>query len=121
MQNKAHLTMEGLQEIINIKSSMNLGISDELKCYFYNTVPVQRSTIKTKIIPDFNWISGFVSGEGNFFVDIFKSNSNKIGYQVKLRFSITQHSRDKQLLELIVKHLDAGIVNIHSENAFVLK
>ena len=72
----------------------------------------------------------FVSGEGNFFVDIFNSNSNKIGFQVKLRLSITplafehranEHSRDKELLELIVKNLAAGIVNIHSENAFVFK
>ena len=38
-----------------------------------------------------------------------------------MRFSITQHSRDKELLELIGKYLDAGIVNIHSENAFVFK
>ncbi len=121
MKNKAHLTTEGLQEIINIKSSMNLGLSDELKFNFIKTVPVQRPTIKTKNIPDFNWISGFVSGEGNFFVDIFKSSSNKIGYQVKLRFSVTQHSRDKELLELIALNLDAGIVNIHSENALVFK
>jgi hypothetical protein len=121
IKNKGHLTIEGLQEIINIKSSMNLGISDELKLNFINTVPIQRPTIKTINIPDFNWISGFVSGEGNFFVDIFKSCSNKIGYQVKLRFSVTQHSRDKELLELIALYLDAGIVNIHSENAYVFK
>ena len=121
MQNKTHLTPEGLQKIINIKSSMNLGISDELKFNFINTVPVKRPTIKTNNIPDFNWISGFVSGDGNFFVDIFKSSSNKIGYQVKLRLSITQHSRDKQLLEIIALYLDAGIINIHSENAFVFK
>ena len=95
IKNKGHLTTEGLQEIINIKSSMNLGLSDELKLNFINTVPVQRPTIKTINIPDLNWISGFVSGEGNFFVDIFKSSSNKIGYQVKLRFSVTQHKRDK--------------------------
>lgn len=62
-----------------------------------------------------------VSGEGNFFVDIFKSSSNKIGYQVKLRLSVTQHNRDKELLELIASYLDAGIVNIHSENAYVFK
>ena len=121
MKNKAHLKTEGIKEIINIKASMNLGLSDELKSNFINTVPVQRPTIKTTNIPDSNWISGFVSGEGNFFVDIFKSNSNKIGFQVKLRLSITQHSRDKELLELIVKNLAAGIVNIHSENAFVFK
>jgi len=121
MKNKAHLKPEGIKEIINIKASMNLGLSDELKSNFINTVPVQRPTIKTTNIQDSNWISGFVSGEGNFFVDIFKSNSNKIGFQVKLRLSITQHSRDKELLELIVKNLAAGIVNIHSENAFVFK
>lgn len=121
MKNKAHLKPEGIKEIINIKASMNLGLSDELKSNFINTVPVQRPTIKTTNIQDSNWISGFVSGEGNFFVDIFKSNSNKIGFQVKLRLSITQHSRDKELLELIVKILAAGIVNIHSENAFVFK
>lgn len=121
MQNKVHLTTEGLLEIINIKSSMNLGIKDELKFKFSNILPVQRPVVKPLNIPDFNWISGFVSGDGNFFVDIFKSNSNKIGYQVKLRFSIVQHSRDKKLLELIVKHLETGIINIHSSNAFVLK
>jgi hypothetical protein len=100
---------------------MNLGLSDELKPNFVDTVPVQRLTIKTINIPDFNWISGFVSGEGNFFVDIFKSSTNKIGYQVKLRLSVTQHYRDKELLELIASYLGAGIVNIHSENAYVFK
>jgi hypothetical protein len=121
MKNKGHFTTEGLQEIINIKCSMNLGLSDELTLNFFNTVPVQRPTIKTINIPDFYWISGFVSGEGNFFVDIFKSSSNKIGYQVKLRLSVTQHKRDKELLELIASYLGAGIVNIHSEKAYVFK
>ena len=75
MQNKAHLTPEGLQEIINIKSSLlrpNLGISDELKFHFINTVPVKRQTIQTNEIQDFNWISGFVSGDGNFFFIFLK-------------------------------------------------
>ena len=121
LQQKSHLTMEGLQELVNIKASMNLGISSDLKLNFINTVPTQRPIIKPTDIPDFNWISGFASGEANFFVDIFKSNSNKIGYQVKLRFSLTQHSRDEYLLKLIGKYLNAGIVNIHSENAFIFK
>jgi hypothetical protein len=54
MQNNAHLTNEGLQEIINIKSSMNLGLSDDLRSNFSITVPVQRPTIKTINIPDSN-------------------------------------------------------------------
>ena len=51
---KAHLTMEGLQELVNIKSSMNLGISNDLNLSFINTVPTQRPIIKTISIPDFN-------------------------------------------------------------------
>lgn len=38
-----------------------------------------------------------------------------------MRLSVTQHSRDKELLELIGKYLNAGVVNIHSENAYVFK
>jgi hypothetical protein len=53
MKNKGHLTTEGLQEIINIKSSMNLGLSDELKLNFIDTAPVHRPTINTINIPDF--------------------------------------------------------------------
>ena len=39
MSNKSHLTMEGLQQIINIKASMNLGLSDLLKSEFKDFVP----------------------------------------------------------------------------------
>jgi hypothetical protein len=54
MKNKAHLTTEGLQKIINIKASVNLSLSDELKYKFINTVPVQRPTINSTNIPDSN-------------------------------------------------------------------
>jgi hypothetical protein len=55
MKNKAHLKTEGIKEIINIKASMNLGLSDELKSNFINTaaalVPQRGPTIKTTNIP----------------------------------------------------------------------
>jgi hypothetical protein len=34
MIQKKHVTLEGLQQIINIKASMNLGLSDALKSAF---------------------------------------------------------------------------------------
>jgi len=43
-----------------------------------------------------------------FFVNLRKSASYKTGYQVKLKFQITQHTRDKNLLENIVKYLGCG-------------
>lgn len=40
--NKAHLTVEGLNQIVNIKASMNLGLSDKLKSEFAGYIPVER-------------------------------------------------------------------------------
>lgn len=34
INNKAHLTVEGLNQIVNLKASMNLGLSDKLKLEF---------------------------------------------------------------------------------------
>jgi hypothetical protein len=42
-------------------------------------------------------------GEG-----IIKYGSHAIGFQVKLAFSISQHSRDELLLSKIIDHLDCG-------------
>jgi LAGLIDADG endonuclease len=54
MTNKAHLTGEGLQEIINIRASMNLGLSNIQITHLPNTIPVQRPIINTTNIPDPN-------------------------------------------------------------------
>lgn len=45
-----------------------------------------------------------------FFVYIFKSKTHKVGYQVKLKFQISQHSRDIQLIKNIIKYLGSGIL-----------
>lgn len=121
MNNQAHLTTEGLNQIINLRSSMNLGLSDLQKSEFPNFHKAIRLIINTTNIKNDNWIAGFTSGEGCFLVNIYKSNISKIGFKVKLTFSITQHSRDKKLLELIAKYLNCGIVYAKSKNAFVLK
>ena len=42
---KEHLTMEGLKKIIEIKSSMNRGLSDKLKAAFLNVIPVKRPLV----------------------------------------------------------------------------
>jgi len=49
---------------------MNKGLSDELKANFSDLVPIKRSLIKDKVISNPNWISGFVSAEGCFYVEI---------------------------------------------------
>lgn len=101
---KAHLTLDGLNKIINIKASINKGLSDKLKSQFPNYVPVPRPVVSTTSIPHPAWIAGFASGEGNFDVRTPKA-TNKTGVRVQLRFRISQHIRDINLLNLMVKYL----------------
>jgi len=121
MNNKTHLTIEGLYQIINIKAAMNLGLSDLLKSEFIDFTPLERQIINTENIPDPNWIAGFVTGEGNFDVRINLQSSNKIGYRVQLRLRISQHERDIKLMECLSKYLGSGkIYKYPGKSAVVL-
>ena len=108
VNNKAHLTVEGLNQIVNIKASMNLGLSDTLKSEFAGYTPVERPVINCdNVFLDPYWISGFVSAEGNFDLRMPSTNS-KLGYRVQLRFRISQHIRDIRLMEKIVEYFGSG-------------
>ena len=102
---KKHLTLEGLQKIVNIRASMNKGHTPVLKAAFPNTIPAPRVLIEDKKIKDPNWLTGFSAGEGCFFIDISKSLGYKLEARVKLRFTITQHSRDIGLMNRLVQFL----------------
>jgi hypothetical protein len=121
VKNKAHLNIEGLHQIINIKASINLGLSEQLKSEFKNFSPVERPIIITENIPEPNWISGFTSGEGNFSIKLTKS-SGRTGYRVQLKFRLVQHSRDKLLMQAISKYFNTGKIYKYSEkSALVLE
>ena len=107
VNNKAHLTVEGLNQIVKIKASMNLALSNMLKSEFDGYIPVERPVINYNVTLDPNWISVFVSAEGNFDVRI-PSSKNKLGSRVQLRFTISQHSRDLKLMEKIVESFGSG-------------
>jgi len=109
IQNKEHLTKEGLEKIIAIKASMNWGLSDELKANFSDVVPVKRPVVENITEPYPYWLSGFTSAEGCFYVQISKSNT-KVGYQVALIFQLTQHLRDEKLMKSLIKYLNCGNV-----------
>jgi len=107
MSQKVHLTPEGLQQIINIRASMNWGLSEKLKSEFIDHTPIFRPFIDTTKIADPNWLAGFTTGESNFGVHIQKSNT-KIGHQVRLKFIISQHERDIKLMNLIMQYIGCG-------------
>jgi hypothetical protein len=54
MNTKYHLSLEGLLKIINIKATMNLGLSKTLKTEFKNILPIDRPIIITKNITNPN-------------------------------------------------------------------
>lgn len=108
MSTKQHLGPGGLDKIVNLKASLNLGLSEELQAGFPNSIKVNRPVVDNKSIPHGMWMAGFTSGEGCFLVSIFKSPTTNLGYTPRLRFSITQHSRDELLLRKFVTYFACG-------------
>jgi len=54
IQNKEHLTKNGLLKLINLKASLNLGLSENLKLNFSDFIPVERPLVKNTKIQDIN-------------------------------------------------------------------
>lgn len=107
---KEHLTINGLSKIVSLRASLNKGLSDELAESFSSIKPVVRPNVFLPDIPlDMNWLSGFINGEGSFYVNI-PQDTTKLGFSVKLNFSIAQHIRDKNLFQLIKQTLGCGHV-----------
>lgn len=116
VEGKEHLSVEGLNKIVSIKSCMNgNGLSDKLKKEFpalpIMTRPIwEVSSLGEKAIYDPCWLAGFIDAEGCFFVHIRKSAGYKVGYQVSLIFQVSQDMKDKELLQILVKFFGCGKV-----------
>lgn len=115
----AHLSIEGLKQIVNIKASLNRGNSEFVISNFLSIEPVAREEIKTIEIPDPHWITGFVSGEGNFDAGIRKATITR-KERAYLRFRVTQQDRDLNLMILITKYLGTGRIEIDKRDKGIL-
>lgn len=102
LSRKEHLTVEGLHKIVAIRATLNWGLSPELKTSFPNITPIQKPLVEIGVIKDCDWLAGFASGEGCFFINIQKSFTRNIGETVNLCFLISQNSKDEQLINSIV-------------------
>ncbi len=102
MQSKEHLTLEGIQKILNIKATLNFGLSKELQLMFPETIPVPRPLREIREIPHSQGIAGFASAEGNFTVSLDKDKFKS------LLFKITQHKRDEELFTTIKEYFNCG-------------
>lgn len=115
MSQGEHLTYEGLQKIVNLKASLNNGLTQELTEAFPNTVAVPRPIVPESVLPmEPQWVSRFTSGDGSFTISIRESKENKAS--VVLIFIITQHIRDELLLKSFIKFFDCGQTYSYKDN-----
>nr|YP_009630859.1 hypothetical protein HM01MITGene33 [Hypsizygus marmoreus]QBZ73692.1 hypothetical protein HM01MITGene33 [Hypsizygus marmoreus]QCI56449.1 hypothetical protein [Hypsizygus marmoreus] len=93
-----HLTEKGVLKIVSFKSSLNWGLSDNLKKAFPNVKPVNRPEYLFKGITEPFWVAGFTSGEGSFNL-IIRAPETKKSSSVSLRFSLNLHIREKEVIK----------------------
>lgn len=102
-----------------MKASLNLGLSYELRAAFAETLSttiVKEKRNNTVSVLNGFWMGGFTSGEGCFFVNIFKSAHHKVGYQVRLEFELAQHIRDELLMESFTSFFNCGVISRYSKD-----
>ena len=112
IKNKEHLTKQGLKKIFSLRASINLGLSDELQLVFPDIVPAARPLPVDLKIKNFNYIAGLTSGDGCFFVSIRNSSYTVSGKSLVLKFQIVQHSRDVELMEMLISTLGCGRIEL---------
>lgn len=121
ISNKEHLNKEGLNNIVSLKASLNNGLSSKLSTYFPQVKKGNKIKVDLPYIISYSWITGFISGDGCFYISITKSKDCKLGYSIKLRVSITQHSKDELLMNSIANTLKCGHVYKHSKDGVVFR
>lgn len=102
------MSLNGLLKIVGLKASINKGLKESIKAAFLNAIPVQRPLVKRLPNLDPYWLAGFITGEGRFFVNVFKATTNT-GFAVSLVFKITQHSRDAELIKSFIPFFNSGL------------
>jgi hypothetical protein len=109
MKEGRHLTLEGLNRIVSIKATLNdRKLSNALSLAFPDIEPNLRPESSLRNIQDLNWLAGFTDAEGCFFISLKKSPTSNLGETVWLKFILTQHSRDKDLLQSFTQALNCG-------------
>jgi LAGLIDADG endonuclease len=103
-------------KILGLKTFLNLGLSEKLKEAFPNIIPVNRPEYIFKGIPDPFWVTGFISGDGSFYLIVKKLNSKlneKIYFKVVLNFKICLHIRDEKVIKGLFDYFNLNKENIN--------
>ena len=113
MEKGEHNTIPGLLKIFSLKVNLNKGLPLAVKKEYPNIKPVILPECYTPISFNPNWIAGFITAEGSFFISLYEDNKRKSGYAVSLSFSLSQHIKDINLLHKLIIFLNCGVVRTH--------
>jgi LAGLIDADG endonuclease. len=115
---KEHLNIDGMKKIISIRGSMNRKSLNIFNEYFSDIVPLELSFKINNDIKDPNWITGFVDGEGCFYIKPRKVKSS-LQERFYLSFRLSQHSRDILLMNNISNFLNCGLIELSTSKKIV--
>lgn len=81
MTEKGHMIGEKFDRILGLRANLHLGISEKLKIAFPEIIAVARPEVPLRLIPNSQWLTGFIDGEGCLHIKIqkykFKTNNEK--------------------------------------------
>ena len=110
MEKGEHNTLPGLLKVFSLKVNLNKGLPTAVKEKFPDILPAILPELKVPLSFNPNWLAGFITAEGSFFISLYENDKRKAGYAISLSFSLSQHLRDVELLERLSIFLDCGVV-----------
>lgn len=117
MEKGEHNILPGLKKVFSLKVNLNKGLSTAVKEEFPDILPTVLPEFKLPLSFNPNWLAGFITAEGSFYISLYESNKRKAGYAVSLSFSLSQHLKDIELLDRLSLFLDCGVVRRSSNRA----
>lgn len=97
------MTEQGISQLIELKGSLNKGLSKNLRDSFSEINLLERVEFKFDGISSPYWIAGFVSGDGSFNIKTTKVRTGK----VQLRFAVNLHIREEEVIKGLARLLPA--------------
>ena len=88
--------------------SSNSGVVNALTARNYSTLVATPQCSVENFNIDPWWVTGFLDGEGCFHVSITENKNYQLAWQVRPRFQIGIHVKDKALLEDVKNYLRVG-------------
>ena len=97
-------------------TNLEINLLNRIHSKHINNFLFRYSSTKASFDLNSSFIAGFVDGEGCFSVTFVKDKSYKLGWQVKPKFSIGLHTKDRALLEKIQNYLGIGGISTQGTN-----